>query len=75
MYVRLNFHFGKVVIFIKILRPHLHYQGHVTTSNLLTLSYEGPEKATKGGGVNGSQSKFLTGTWPISQNQPETPLF
>jgi hypothetical protein len=50
MYVRLNFHFGKVVIFIKILRPHLHYQGHVTTSNLLTLSYEGPEKATRGGG-------------------------
>jgi hypothetical protein len=26
-------------------------------------------------GVNGSQSKFLRGTWPISQNQPETPLF
>jgi hypothetical protein len=26
---------------------------------------EGPEKATRGG-VNGSQSKFLTGTWPMS---------
>jgi hypothetical protein len=25
-------------------------------------------------GVNESQSKFLNGTWPISQNQPETPL-
>jgi hypothetical protein len=28
---------------------------------------EGPEKATRGE-VNVSQSKFLTGTWPISQN-------
>jgi hypothetical protein len=36
---------------------------------------EGLEKATRGGGVNGSQSKFLNGTWPMSQNQPETPLF
>jgi hypothetical protein len=35
---------------------------------------EGPEKAIKGG-VNGSQSKFLDGTWPISQNQPDAPLF
>jgi hypothetical protein len=26
-------------------------------------------------GVNGSQSKFLTETWPMSQNQSETPLF
>jgi hypothetical protein len=25
--------------------------------------------------VNGSQSKFLTGTWPMSQIQPETALF
>jgi hypothetical protein len=25
--------------------------------------------------VNGSQSKFLEGTRPISQNQPDTPLF
>jgi hypothetical protein len=25
--------------------------------------------------VNGSQSKFLSGTWPISQNQPDAPLF
>jgi hypothetical protein len=36
--------------------------------------FEGPEKATRGG-VNGSQSKFLTGIWPMSQNQPETTLF
>jgi isochorismate synthase EntC len=36
--------------------------------------FEGPEKVTRGG-VNGSQSKFLAGTWPISQNQPDTPLF
>jgi hypothetical protein len=36
--------------------------------------FEGPEKATRGG-VNGSQSKFLTGIWPMSQSQPETPLF
>jgi hypothetical protein len=27
---------------------------------------EGPEKTTKGEGVNGSQSKFLTGILPIS---------
>jgi hypothetical protein len=26
------------------------------------------------GGVNGSQSKFLTGTWPISLNRPDIPL-
>jgi hypothetical protein len=38
MYVHLNVHFGKVVIFIEILMSHVHYQGHVTTSNLLTLS-------------------------------------
>jgi hypothetical protein len=25
--------------------------------------------------VNGSQSRFLKGTWPISQNQPNAPLF
>jgi hypothetical protein len=40
----------------------------------IRFHYEGPEKANRGG-VNGSQSKFLTGTWPISQNQSETPLF
>jgi hypothetical protein len=38
------------------------------------LSYvyviEGPEKATKGG-VNESQSKFLVGTWPTSQIEPD----
>jgi hypothetical protein len=27
------------------------------------------------GGGNGSQSKFLIGTWPISQIKPDTPLF
>jgi hypothetical protein len=26
------------------------------------IIFEGPEKATRGGGVNGSQSKFLDGT-------------
>jgi hypothetical protein len=36
---------------------------------------EGPEKTTRGGGVNGSQSKFSSRTWPISQNQLKTPLF
>jgi hypothetical protein len=25
--------------------------------------------------VNGSQSNFLEGTWPISRNRPDTPLF
>jgi hypothetical protein len=27
------------------------------------------------GGVNGSQSKFLTGTWPMSQSQTDVPLY
>jgi hypothetical protein len=36
--------------------------------------FEGPEKATIGG-VNGSQSKFLVETWPITQNLPDAPLF
>jgi hypothetical protein len=27
------------------------------------------------GEVNGSQSKFLDRTWPISQNQSDAPLF
>jgi hypothetical protein len=37
---------------------------------------EGPEKTTRwgGGGMNGSQSKFLVGTWPMSQNQANVPL-
>jgi hypothetical protein len=30
------------------------------------LNFEGPEKATRGG-VNESQSKFIAGTWPISE--------
>jgi hypothetical protein len=25
--------------------------------------------------LNGSQSKFLAGTWPISRNRPDTPHF
>jgi hypothetical protein len=37
--------------------------------------FEGPEKTTIGGRVNGSQSKFLVETWPISQNLPDAPLF
>jgi hypothetical protein len=36
---------------------------------------EGPEKATKGGGVNESQSKFLEETRPIPQIRPDTLLF
>jgi hypothetical protein len=35
---------------------------------------EGPEKATRGA-VNESQSKFLTESWPMSQIQPDAPLF
>jgi hypothetical protein len=27
------------------------------------------------GEVNESQSKFLAGTWPMSQNQPNVPIF
>jgi hypothetical protein len=38
------------------------------------ILFEGPEKATRGG-VNGSQSKFLEGTRPISRNQSDAPLF
>jgi hypothetical protein len=36
--------------------------------------FEGSEKAIRGG-VNRSQTKFLDGTWPISQNRPDDPLF
>jgi hypothetical protein len=36
--------------------------------------YEGPKKVTREW-VTGSQSKFLVGTWPISRNQPDAPLF
>jgi hypothetical protein len=35
---------------------------------------KGPDKVTRGE-VNGSQSKFLSGTWSISQNQPDVVLF
>jgi hypothetical protein len=49
--------------------------GMVPTDTALNLRVvEGPEKATRGG-VNGSQSKFLTGIWPMSQNQPDVPLY
>jgi hypothetical protein len=37
-------------------------------------SCEGSKTATRGG-VNESQSKLLTGTWTISQNQPDAPPF
>jgi hypothetical protein len=33
---------------------------------ILCSMSEGPEKATRGGAVNESQSKFLGGTWPMS---------
>jgi hypothetical protein len=37
-------------------------------------SSEGLKKETRGGGVNGSQSKLLTITWPISQtSKSDTP--
>jgi hypothetical protein len=39
------------------------------------MDVEGPEKAIRGGGVNGSQLKFLMGTRPISQSRPDAPLF
>jgi hypothetical protein len=45
----------------------------VTKPTLIPI--EEPEKATRGGRVNGSQSKFLVGTWPISRNQPDAPIF
>jgi hypothetical protein len=44
-------------------------------SKKLFIHGEGPEKATRGGGVNERQSKFLIGTLPISRNQPDAPLF
>jgi hypothetical protein len=34
---------------------------------------EGPEKATRGG--EWEPIKIPHGIWPMSQNQPETPLF
>jgi hypothetical protein len=43
-------------------------------NNKIMCEVEGPEKTTRGG-VNGCQSKFSLRTWPMSQNQPETPLF
>jgi hypothetical protein len=34
---------------------------------------KGPEKVTRGGGVNGSQSKFLCKNWPMSQVETPNP--
>jgi hypothetical protein len=42
---------------------------------VMRMKSEGPEKATRGGGVNGSQLKFLPGTLSISQTKPGAPLF
>jgi hypothetical protein len=44
------------------------------TAQKLTKICEGPENVTRGG-VNGSQSKFLAGTWHIFQNRLDIPLF
>jgi hypothetical protein len=44
------------------------------SSKLADKESEGPQKATEGG-VNGSQSKFLTETWLMTQNQPDVPLY
>jgi hypothetical protein len=38
------------------------------------IQIKGPEKAIRGG-VNERQSKFLDGTSPMPQNQPDAPLF
>jgi hypothetical protein len=35
--------------------------------------FEGLEKATRGGGVNGSQSKFFCKNWAMSQVQTPKP--
>jgi hypothetical protein len=44
-------------------------------SAIISTPFEGLGKATRGGVVNGSQSEFLNGTWLMSQNRPNTPLF
>jgi hypothetical protein len=44
--------------------------GYIKTNYMKHISlklFEGPEKAIRRV-VNGSQSKFLDGTWPLSQN-------
>jgi hypothetical protein len=33
------------------------------------------EEGDQRGGMNVSQSKFINGTWPISQIEPDAPLF
>jgi hypothetical protein len=58
---------------------HMSYHdfgaSYVLMRNNFGKDVEGPEKATRGGGVNGSQSKFLVESWPISLNQPDASLF
>jgi hypothetical protein len=54
----------------KYFRTQVTYEGSESVWHVQVFIFtpEGPEKATRGGGVNGSQSKFLIGTWPISRN-------
>jgi hypothetical protein len=49
-------------------------KGNLTPRYISPYPVEGSEKATRGG-LNGSQSKFITGTWPTSQNQLDVPFF
>jgi hypothetical protein len=51
-----------------------HHKDIIIKTYSLLIVFEGPEKVTRGR-VNGSQPKFLEGTWPTSQNQPSMPLF
>jgi hypothetical protein len=37
-------------------------------SGASSMGTEGPEKTTRGGEVNGRQSKFIVGIWSISRN-------
>jgi hypothetical protein len=69
-YVLMTNKFGKIIALH--VRPH-----HKRSKTCVWVpKCEGPEKATRGGGgVNGRQSKFLAGTWPISRNRPDIPLF
>jgi hypothetical protein len=53
---------------------HVAFRSQSLLKPTTLIPIEGPEKATRGG-VNESQSKFLEGTWPISQNQPDALLF
>jgi hypothetical protein len=58
---------------VALIRQDLDYK-MMSFDNVLGWIIEGPEKATRGG-VNGSQSTFLTGIWPMSLNQPDVPLY